>query len=355
MASGAQPDSLVPPRNNSTLRVIPGLRAPDGPKVEQCHVDTNYDVVTAVVCSVYIIFGILYTFCGYRCFKTVMFLTGFIFASSIVYLICLQGELLPPYGNAGIAIFAGILFGLITMLVQYVGLFMEGLHTGLLLGLGALIGADHIMETSPRGSVWVCVGVLLLSALVVAIFNLYFRKGLTILGTSIYGGAIVSASIDYFVERLATVAWIWDRVSLRPAVPPPCWYSWILLGIWPALVVMGLIIQCAITGRGTYHEDVAAGRKKPRPGGNHPRSRIDRAEMRQNKYRYLYQVRMAHGDVISKDFVESLHQKKEPGGAPGECSTLQSDATHLTILPDTNMAVLTESEDDSQTEIPTKR
>lgn len=30
-----------------------------------------------------------------------MFLTGFIFASSIVYLLCLQGELMPPYGNAG--------------------------------------------------------------------------------------------------------------------------------------------------------------------------------------------------------------------------------------------------------------
>lgn len=38
---------------------------------------------------------------GYRCFKVVMFLTGFIFASSIVYLICIQGELMPPYGNAG--------------------------------------------------------------------------------------------------------------------------------------------------------------------------------------------------------------------------------------------------------------
>lgn len=38
---------------------------------------------------------------GYRCFKTTMFLTGFIFASSIVYLICLQGELMPDYGNVG--------------------------------------------------------------------------------------------------------------------------------------------------------------------------------------------------------------------------------------------------------------
>lgn len=354
MASGAQPGSLVPPRSNTTFGVIPGLRAPDGPKVEQCHVDTHYDAITAAVCSIYIVFGILYTFCGYRCFKTVMFLTGFIFASSIVYLICLQGVLMPPYGNAGVAIFAGILFGLITMLVQYVGLFMEGLHTGLLLSLGGLLAADHIMETSPRGSVWLCVGVLLASALLFAILNLYFRKGLTILGTSLYGGAIISASIDYFVERFSLVTWVWERVSLRPAVPPPCWYSWIVLGAWPTLVLTGLIIQCALTGRGTYHDDVTAGRKKPRPPPN-GRGRIDRAELRQKKYRYLYQVRTAHGDVISQNFVQALHQKKEPGGAPGECSTLQSDATHLTILPDTNMAVLTESEDDSQTEIPTQR
>lgn len=48
-------------------------------------------------------------------------------------------------------------------------------------------------------------------------------------------------------------------------------------------------------------------------------------------------------------------QKKDPAGAPGECSTLQSDATHLTILPDAQMAALTESEDDSQTDISIRR
>lgn len=31
-----------------------------------------------------------------------------------------------------------------------------------------------------------------------------------------------------------------------------------------------------------------------------PRSRDQRAEMKQKKYRYLYQVRTAHGDVISQ-------------------------------------------------------
>ncbi|XP_025832768.1 transmembrane protein 198 isoform X2 [Agrilus planipennis] len=353
MTSGAQPGSLVPPRTNSTLGFHPGLGIPDGPKIETCaRVDTHYDLTTAAVCSVYIAFGILYTFFGYRFFKTVMFLTGFIFASTIVYLICLQGDLLPPYGNVGIAMFAGLLFGLITMLVQYVGLFMSGLHTGLLLGLASLIAADHILETSPRGQVWLCVGVLLATALLFAVLNLYFRKGLTILGTSVYGGAILSVSADYFVEKLAMVTWVWHRTSLRPAVPPPCWFSWIVLGAWPFLVIMGLIIQCVLTGRGTHHEDR---RKKPRTANVHRTSaRADKGELRQKKYRYLYQVRTAHGDVISQNFVQAI-QKKDSVGAPGECSTLQSDATHLTILPDAQLAALTESEDDSQTEIQPQR
>lgn len=43
------------------------------------------------------------------------------------------------------------------------------------------------------------------------------------------------------------------------------------------------------------------GRKKPRaPGVQRARTRAERAELRQKKYRYLYQVRTAHGDVISQ-------------------------------------------------------
>ncbi|KAG5896725.1 hypothetical protein JTB14_014601 [Gonioctena quinquepunctata] len=352
MASGARPGSLVPPRANGTS--FPGIAPPDGPYVETCtRVDTRYDLKVAAVFSVYIIFGILYTFLGYRFFKTIMFLTGFIFASSIVYLICQQGDLLPIYGNEGVSLLAGVLFGLITMLVQYVGLFMTGLHSGLLLGLAGLLTADHFMETSPKGSVWLCVGVLLCSALVVAIFNLYFRKSLTILGSSLYGGATLSIAIDYFVEKLSMVSWVWQRVSLRPVQPPPCWFSWIVLGAWPSFVLAGLVIQFGITGRGIHHADVKAGRKK-RTVSSKGITRADRAEMRQKKYRYLYQVRTAHGDVISQNFVQQL-QKKDSSDGQGECSTLQSDATHLTILPDAQLAVLTESEDDSQTEITARR
>ncbi len=35
-----------------------------------------------------------------RCFKAVMFFTGFIFASIVVYLICLEEAVLPVWSNA---------------------------------------------------------------------------------------------------------------------------------------------------------------------------------------------------------------------------------------------------------------
>lgn len=351
MASGARP--LVPPRNGT---VRPGLLAPDDPQIQRCVVAVHYNPIVATIFGLYIIVGLLYTFAGYRYFKTTMFLTGFIFASSLVYLICLQGDLLPSYGNAGVAALAGILFGLITTLVQYVGLFISGLHTGLLLGFAGLLAADYIMVTSPKGNIWLCIAVLLGSALVVAIFNLYFRKGLTIIGCSLYGGAILSTTTDYFLENLSMISWVWQRVSLRPVQSPPCWFSWIVLGSWPLFVVTGVIIQSCLTGRGRHHEDVTAGRKKPRaPTSMKGMTKMDRAELRQKKYRYLYQVRTAHGDVISQNFVQQM-QKKDSSDQGGECSTLQSDATHLTILPDNQLVILTESEDDtSQTEMPTKR
>lgn len=52
-----------------------------------------------------------------------------------------------------------------------------------------------------------------------------------------------------------------------------------------------------------------------------------------------------------QNFVQALQKKDSEAQGGGECSTLQSDATNLTILPDAHLSVLTESEDDSQVEV----
>ena len=65
-----------------------------------------YDPYTATVCALYFIFGVVCAFFGYRCFKAIMFLYGFIFGSIVVYLICAEEEVLPGTGpGAGIILF----------------------------------------------------------------------------------------------------------------------------------------------------------------------------------------------------------------------------------------------------------
>ncbi|KAK9500599.1 hypothetical protein O3M35_001837 [Rhynocoris fuscipes] len=271
------------------------------------------DPIWICLATMYILFGIVYTLFGYRCFKAVMFLTGFTFAAVLVYLICIQERVLPTYANAGIATCAGILFGLITMTVQYVGLFVTGFHTGLLLCLATLCLLDNIDQTP---GLFTAITSLLAAALFFAIINLHYTKGCTIFGTAVYGAALVMVAVDYLVEGMRTVRWVWrSGKQATPCFP-------VLLAC-PLLLLIGLAVQIAITPSNTHHNS-----------GKHPmraRTREQRAELRQNKYRYLYQVRTAHGDVISQNYVQAI-QNKVIG--PGETSTLESDATHLTMLPD---------------------
>lgn len=303
-----------------------------------------------VICTMYLVFGVVYSLFGYRCFKAVMFLTGFTFGSVVVYAMCRQDTLMPSYGNAGVAVGAGILFGLITMLVQHVSLFTTGFHTGLFVGIAVLAIGDHFAW---KPELWAIACVLLGGGLLFAILNLFCQKGLTILGTSIYGGAILASALDYFVENFLMVKWVWTRVAHKRTTSDLCWtqqpqwYSWLILSVWPLMVFIGMITQCAITGRGIYHHELVPSKKSHGMNVQRARTREQRAELRQKKYRYLYQVRTAHGDVISQSYVQAL-QRKVCG--PGETNTLQSDSTHLTILPadQTVLAALTESEDDSR-------
>lgn len=56
----------------------------------------------------------------------------------------------------GVALCAGLLFGLITMLIQYVGLFMTGFHTGVLLAIAGLAIYDHFLDSRPT-TVSICI------------------------------------------------------------------------------------------------------------------------------------------------------------------------------------------------------
>lgn len=190
-------------------------------------------------------------FTGYRFFKAVMFLTGFIFTSVLVYLVLSQHSLLPVEGNIGVALGSGLLIGLLTMLVQYVGLFFTGFQLGAAIGVVSLIVVDLFVFIPIH---WIRIGVICGAGLICAIVTLKFQKGGMILGTSVFGGALMVSCLDYFIEQLAMVTFVWGEVT-GTASSLVCWYSWVLLGCWLFCFLVGAVTQWRITGQGYDHNE----------------------------------------------------------------------------------------------------
>lgn len=109
--------------------------------------------------------------------------------------------------------------------------------------------------------------------------------------------------------------------------PPPC-YGGLLITAWPLTIVISIMVQCFITAWRVDHRKRIYMRHHPHqhaghaghnaghmthsgppapPGNPHvpmrrsqSRTRETREEARQRKFRYLYQVRTARGDIISQ-------------------------------------------------------
>ncbi|XP_075758055.1 transmembrane protein 198 isoform X2 [Pelodiscus sinensis] len=265
--------------NQQASELGPGTPGPDPCSWEP---ERNYQAVPATICALCLLFGVVYSCFGYRCFKAIMFLSGLLFGSLVIFLLCYKERVLETQlsleVSAGIALGIGALCGLVTMLVHSVGLFMTGLLLGLLLATAALLATEPIYQPQ---SLWVPAGSLLGLALLCALLALRWQKPLTVLSTAVFGAAIIVLCVDYFVELLALLHHVYDRLRLAPT-PPLCWHSWAVLALWPALSLLGLLLQWKLTAEGYSHTDAGGrsgcscsgyGRRKPRSGRASPRRR----------------------------------------------------------------------------------
>ncbi|KHJ49449.1 hypothetical protein D918_00576 [Trichuris suis] len=286
---------------------------------------------------------------GYRFFKIVFFLTGFLVGSVLVYLVCQREEFLPPLANVGIALAAGLLFGMVTVLVHYVGLFMTGFLTGLLIGVPSMLLWSIF---KPIASVWITVVVVFSEGLILALAGLRWQRLMIILDTSLIGGALVTASVNYFVERLYLINRMLSTIHWRPETSPNglrpaidlCWYDWLIVMLWPVLFIVSCLVQILLTSvnfthkEGWWHLPPRTVLTKHFPGNGQRKQRLKhagkgddnfrnaainsnnaqcRANARNNtsqkmnepkSYLLLYQARRRHGDVICQSYMESLQR-----------------------------------------------
>ncbi|TDG96098.1 hypothetical protein EPR50_G00236040 [Perca flavescens] len=245
----------------------------------------GYKVVPSVVCSMCCLFGIIYCFFGYRCFKAVMFLTGLMFGSVVIFMLCYKERVLDTQlsveASMGIGLGIGTLCGLVTMLVRSVGLFMVGLLLGLLVAVATLVGMEELSDSPPR-SVWVPLGVLLGLGMLFAVLTLQWQRLFTTLSTAMFGAAVITVALDYFMELFALVLYMYERIKAAPG-KPVCWLTWVVLGVWPALTLLGVMVQWKVTAEGYSHTKVIISRQQRRMQVMRIRQRDDRYRNKKKK------------------------------------------------------------------------
>ncbi|XP_077153710.1 transmembrane protein 198 [Ranitomeya variabilis] len=279
----------------------------------------HYDVVPTVVCSLCCLFGLVYIFFGYRCFKAIMFLSGLLAGSAVIFLLCYKERILETQLSlelsAGIALGIGLLCGLVTMLVHSVGLFMTGLILGLLLATACLVGLEQFFHPP---TAWIPIGTMMGSAMLFAVLTLQWQKLFTVISTATFGAAILTVCTDYFIELMMLVQYVYDCLRLEVSFPL-CWFSWVVLGIWPVLSILGIVVQWKLTAEGFSHTDVIISRRQKRL--QLLRIRQKEAKKRQSVTsqegtyrRKANPIKRYTGDILAPSYLQSLRERQTGTG-----------------------------------------
>ena len=197
---------------------------------------------------------------GFKYQRITLFTTGFSSAALITYVICLIRSSLAIQYILLITAAVGIFAGILCTTVIFCGLFTSGIVAGFSLSMAFLLGFSSLYTTLS-----VPVGVVIGVSVLLAGASVWWKRVLLIVTSSIYGGALMIAGLDYFIENLRLLDYIWQKVFLKDLKGlKPCFFSWIVLGVWPLLVLIGLLVQFLKTAKKP---------PKPKKGENHRRNR----------------------------------------------------------------------------------
>lgn len=297
-------------------------------EVDICTLEINikYEVIPSIVCSVCLSFGLIYSFFGYRCFKMVMFFSGFMFGSAAVVLLYHKEPVLDAQlgteTKAGIGLGVGVLCGLMTMLVSTMGLILSGIQLGGLVSLPILVVIGQFYSLTP---VWVPLSAVVAVSVVTAVFTIQWQKLFTIIYTSVFGATAVMLCVDYLVGTFMLPDQVYDMLC-QAAPRPLCWFNWAITGIFPVLSLIGVLVQWKFTGKGVSHTEAA--QKKQKKNARKHRHRESRRGPQPHRRRRPPPLKRYAGDVLAPSYLQSLQEHQM--GTGSSCSSV-STITHTLI------------------------
>ncbi|XP_017274651.1 transmembrane protein 198 [Kryptolebias marmoratus] len=296
-------------------------------EVDICTFEINlrYEAISSIVCSVCLSFGLIYCFFGYRCFKVVMFFSGFMFGSAAVLLLYHNepklNSQLKVETKAGIGLGVGVLSGLMTMTVSTLGLLLSGLQLGSLVSVSLLVIIGQFYSLSP---VWVPLCAILAASISTAVFMLQWQKLFSVIYTSVFGATVAMLCVDYLLGTFMLPDQVYDMFC-QAAPRLLCWFNWAITGICPVLSITGVLVQWWLTAKGVSHTETAHEKQK-----KHLKHKCRESRRRPRPYRQRRPppLKRYAGDVLAPSYLQRL-QEHQMG--TGSSTSSVSTITHTLI------------------------
>jgi hypothetical protein len=192
----------------------------------------------------------IFVILGYRYLRTSLFVEAVAVGAFVTYTVCGYYTGLSFPGLLGVSLFNGVVFAVICVLVSIFGLFLSGFTMGFFICLALFMAISPLVDIPSK---WIPFGILLGLGLVCALLILKFQKGLAIASTAMFGGVLISVAVDFYIEKFLLLTYAWKRITVE-SEGESCWFSWIILAIWPLFFVVGSIVQFRLTARYVDHK-----------------------------------------------------------------------------------------------------
>jgi len=192
--------------------------------------------------------GVVVCFLGYKLFKPVLFILGFIIGAGVCYYILWYYTKVGLIVLIGAPILSGIGLGLVLLFVMMAGIFLMGAILGFLLFCVIVSARDGGLIHNSI-ALWVGMGA---SALIGGIIALIFQKTLIIFATSFGGAYAVVAGADRFVHGGFSLV-IGQLLGNSHHLIDATYKTYIEMGACVLLAFIGVIVQFRVTGKNVYH------------------------------------------------------------------------------------------------------
>ena len=181
--------------------------------------------------------GVVYCFFGYRIFRIVLGILGFISGASVAAKIALDVFGREP----AIAILAGMVVGIIGAILvgvfYFIGIFLLGAWLGSLLGVLLTGGGGSTVETV----------IILVLAVIGGIVAVMLQKLMIILSTSLSGAWGIVSGIFYFLGGSRGPIRLFQFHPNLRALRPMGARGYIMLLCWVVIGIAGIVVQYSIT------------------------------------------------------------------------------------------------------------